>query len=184
MIKQTRPEEKKIPDDEWNVIARHAITPSVNLIIENKKGEILFVKRNNEPAKDLLWVPGGRVKKTEYLTDTIWRVMKNEIAVDKKDAELIAVSREYQEEKFFTKDMDAQSVEERYGKDVESVEYWGTAAYLRLRSDDVQISLDSQSGTYQWLKELPNDHPMQIGYFRMLERMGYKTLALPPDTAA
>ena len=40
---------------------------SIDLVVENEKGEILFGLRKNRPAKDYWFVPGGRILKNETL---------------------------------------------------------------------------------------------------------------------
>ncbi|HGT8289544.1 TPA: GDP-mannose mannosyl hydrolase, partial [Escherichia coli] len=43
------------------------LTPliSIDLLIENENGEYLFGLRNNRPAKNKFFVPGGRIRKNE-----------------------------------------------------------------------------------------------------------------------
>ncbi|MBI4945434.1 MAG: NUDIX hydrolase [Bacteroidetes bacterium] len=67
-----------IRDDLYNVILQSLSIPCVDLLVRNKKGEILLVKRKNEPEKDKWWVPGGRVHFGEKRTDTAIRKLKEE----------------------------------------------------------------------------------------------------------
>lgn len=53
----------------------------VDLCIRNK-GKLLLVKRNNEPAKDQWWLPGGRLWKNETLEQCAWRKLKEETNMD------------------------------------------------------------------------------------------------------
>jgi len=47
-----------------------------------KDGKILLLKRNNYPAMNEWWVPGGRVIKNETLVDSIIRKVKDETGLD------------------------------------------------------------------------------------------------------
>ena len=42
-----------------------------------KKNEILLLKRNNNPLKNIFYTPGGRIFKNECLDDAIKRKMKD-----------------------------------------------------------------------------------------------------------
>jgi len=57
---------------------------SIDLIIENKKEEILLGFRTNSPAKGFWFVPGGRVFKDESLDEAFSRVIQDEVLLDKK----------------------------------------------------------------------------------------------------
>jgi len=66
---------------------------SIDLIVENSKGQILLGKRINEPAKDFWFVPGGRIFKDETLDAAFERTTKEEIGLDikREDATFIDV---------------------------------------------------------------------------------------------
>jgi len=55
---------------------------SLDLIIKNKKREILLGLRNNSPAKGYYFVPGGRIFKNEQIKDSIKRISKNEFGFE------------------------------------------------------------------------------------------------------
>ena len=42
------------------------------------KGRLLLMKRNNEPAKDELFTPGGRILKDEDIEEAVHRILKEE----------------------------------------------------------------------------------------------------------
>jgi colanic acid biosynthesis protein WcaH len=52
---------------------------SIDLVIENGRGEFLVGRRNNEPAKGFYFVPGGRIRKNETIADAFERISKNEL---------------------------------------------------------------------------------------------------------
>lgn len=63
---------------------------SIDLIVESE-GFFLVGKRNNPPAKDSYFVPGGRIYKNEKLKDAFSRITLSELALDIKygDSEFI-----------------------------------------------------------------------------------------------
>lgn len=54
---------------------------SIDLIIENAKGQILLGMRNNEPAKGFWFVPGGRILKNERIPQALERIAKDELGL-------------------------------------------------------------------------------------------------------
>lgn len=55
---------------------------SIDIILLNEKQEILLGKRNNPPAKDFWFVPGGRVLKNESLARAFNRIAINELGTE------------------------------------------------------------------------------------------------------
>jgi colanic acid biosynthesis protein WcaH len=60
------------------------------LINEDKK--VLFLKRDNEPAKNEWWFPGGRVIKNELMEYSIIRKFKEETNLDVSVVKFIGVT--------------------------------------------------------------------------------------------
>lgn len=56
-----------------------------DLIINDSNNKILLAKRENEPAKDFFFVPGGRVFKNENLNIAFERILKTEVNISKND---------------------------------------------------------------------------------------------------
>ena len=54
----------------------------VDGMLINDKGQVLFLKREVEPAKNEWWFPGGRLLKNEKLEDAIIRKVKEETNLD------------------------------------------------------------------------------------------------------
>jgi colanic acid biosynthesis protein WcaH len=52
---------------------------SIDLVIRNAAGAILLGRRRNEPAKDFLFVPGGRILKDETLEAAFARLCRQEL---------------------------------------------------------------------------------------------------------
>ena len=61
-----------------------ASTPlvSIDLVVENDRGEILLGLRNNRPAQGYWFVPGGRVMKNESLDVAFTRLIHNELDIE------------------------------------------------------------------------------------------------------
>ena len=61
------------------------LSPLISLdlcIIKNRK--ILLGKRNNSPAKDYFFVPGGRIFKSELKVNALKRILKDELGFEIK----------------------------------------------------------------------------------------------------
>lgn len=61
-----------------------ASTPlvSIDLVVENRRGEILLGLRNNRPAQGYWFVPGGRILKNESLNAAFARLANVELGVE------------------------------------------------------------------------------------------------------
>jgi len=59
--------------------------PCVDLLVTDIAGNILLVKRGNEPAKGQWWFPGGRVYYKETRMDAAMRKLKEECNLDAKE---------------------------------------------------------------------------------------------------
>jgi colanic acid biosynthesis protein WcaH len=54
---------------------------SIDLVIQNSAGNYLLGLRNNKPAKNCWFVPGGRILKNETLNSAFQRLCKQELAI-------------------------------------------------------------------------------------------------------
>jgi colanic acid biosynthesis protein WcaH len=79
-------ESMKLPIDRFRNVVRDSVLVSLDLLIVNDKAEVLVGRRQNPPAKDWLFVPGGRVYKEERLTDALQRISVSETGVDLSQA--------------------------------------------------------------------------------------------------
>ncbi len=70
-----------IPDELYNQIIKYLPIVSVEavVVIENS---LLLLKRNNEPAKDEWWFPGGRMYKGESFKETLVREVREETGLE------------------------------------------------------------------------------------------------------
>lgn len=72
---------RPIPADEYRTIAKNVPVVSVDLLVHHAGGLVLG-KRQNEPAKDEWFVPGGTVLKGEQRREAVHRVAREELGVD------------------------------------------------------------------------------------------------------
>ena len=63
-------------------IVKFSPIAAIDLCILNKSNEILLGKRINPPAKNLFFVPGGRIRKGETLFIATKRILNSEISYD------------------------------------------------------------------------------------------------------
>ncbi len=68
----------------YNEILSNIPIICVDGVLVNSLGEILFLKRDNEPEKGNWWFPGGRLLKNERMEDAIVRKVKEETNLDVK----------------------------------------------------------------------------------------------------
>lgn len=68
----------RVPDDIWRQIVEHSPLVSVDLVVEYGEG-VLLGKRENEPAREEWFIPGGVVRKGESLEEAVQRVAKEEL---------------------------------------------------------------------------------------------------------
>lgn len=72
-----------ISANDWETVVRNVPIVSVDLVVRHNGGVVLG-KRENEPASGEWFIPGGRVRKSEQLTEAVHRIAETEleIAVD------------------------------------------------------------------------------------------------------
>lgn len=66
----------------YEIIKKSMPIPCVDLIVIDKDGNILMLLRNNDPAKDQWWFPGGRVLFNERRIDAVHRKLKEECGLE------------------------------------------------------------------------------------------------------
>ncbi len=135
-----------------------ASTPlvSIDLLIENQRGQILLGRRNNRPAQGFWFVPGGRILKNETLASAFERLTLNELGL-----------------KFSIGDATLQGPYDHFYTDsvfgaAPSTHY--VAIAYRLRVAQLVNLPQEQHADYQWfsVKELlshPDVHPHTKAYF-------------------
>ena len=71
-----------IPEEFFRRITRVLPIVCVDLLVYNRKEEILLLKRRNEPAKGEWWFPGGRVHFGETRLEAARRKLHDECGVE------------------------------------------------------------------------------------------------------
>ena len=89
-MKTKNPGNDFIPDDIYDQITKFLPIASVEalIVIDNA---LLFLRRNNQPAKGEWWFPGGRIRKGESLEEALRREVKEETGLEVSDYKLINV---------------------------------------------------------------------------------------------
>lgn len=68
----------QIPEPLYREILSRMPIACVDLMVTNPEGNVLLVKRNNLPAKDHWWFPGGRIFYREARRDAVQRKLAEE----------------------------------------------------------------------------------------------------------
>lgn len=71
-----------LPLDLFKLAIEHLPLFAMDMLVVNKRHEILLGKRVNPPAKGYWFVPGGRVFKNEQLADAFKRIAKSELGFE------------------------------------------------------------------------------------------------------
>ena len=79
-----------LPDALYKEVVKWLPIVSVEALISIDDA-LLFLKRNNEPAKGKWWFPGGRIRKGESLEEALKREIKEETGLELSEHELINV---------------------------------------------------------------------------------------------
>jgi len=72
----------KIPDKLYQQIIQHMPVACVDLLVTNKQGRVLMLKRRKPPAKGQWWFPGGRVLYFEKRIDAARRKLREECGLE------------------------------------------------------------------------------------------------------
>lgn len=62
-----KPFKNFLDNEKWKFCVENLPIIAIDLIIKNKKAEILMGRRSNNPAKNFFFVPGGRILKNEKI---------------------------------------------------------------------------------------------------------------------
>ena len=71
-----------IPEKLYQKIIEVMPVPCVDLLVTDKLGKVLLLKRKNEPAKGQWWFPGGRVHFLETRVQAASRKLKEECGLE------------------------------------------------------------------------------------------------------
>ena len=71
-----------LPINTFKTIIKYTPLISIDLVIQNKFGDVLLGLRNNRPAQGFWFVPGGRILKDESMVEAFKRLTLNELGVE------------------------------------------------------------------------------------------------------
>jgi ADP-ribose pyrophosphatase YjhB (NUDIX family) len=143
-----------LPEKEFHEILGKMPIPCIDLII-NTHGNLLLVRRNIEPYKDLWALPGGRILHGETFAQAIKRIGKNEIGIDIPIKSVVRLSGAYTA--MFPKFYDRHDV--------------GLCFYVRLDNPKVHIDNHHYSEFNWWMPI--TDFPEEMGHIYKEELRDY-----------
>lgn len=79
-----------VSEEDWETIVSNVPIVSVDLVVLSPEGVVLG-RRENKPAKDQWFVPGGRVHKGEQLDEAAYRIAQEELGVEVEVREQLGV---------------------------------------------------------------------------------------------
>jgi colanic acid biosynthesis protein WcaH len=72
---------EKLDTITFKTIVENTPLISIDFIIRNQEGRVLLGLRNNPPARDYWFVPGGRILKNEHIDSAIERITEEELGI-------------------------------------------------------------------------------------------------------
>ena len=133
----------KIPEEEYKKILEKMPICCVDLVI-NHAGKVLLVWRNNKPAKDKWWLPGGRVFKNERIIDAALRKGMEEVGIKVKIEKQIGVLETIFDDCPFP--------------DLKTGVHTINVVYLaRPEDDNPKIKIDQTIGKYRWIDHIEEE---------------------------
>ncbi|MDD5774806.1 MAG: NUDIX domain-containing protein [Candidatus Omnitrophica bacterium] len=131
-----------IPEDEYARVLEVVPVLCVDVMLFNRKGECLLVKRTNEPLKGQWWVIGGRVHKGETLSQAAIRKIREESGVNVSAVEPVGYYEEVAHINRFGSLIPLHAV---------SVVFTATI------DDSALIKLDDQSSEWKYSTHIPDN---------------------------
>lgn len=128
----------RIPEEDYKKMLEMIPMCCVDLVIV-KDGQVLLVKRAQEPGKGEWCIPGGRVFKNEKLVDAAKRKAKEEVGLDVEIHDTIGVY-----ETMFDSGP--------FGSGVHTINVVFLADYA-----GGEIKLDASSSDYKWVSSLDEE---------------------------
>ncbi|HLO57442.1 MAG TPA: GDP-mannose mannosyl hydrolase [Bacteroidales bacterium] len=65
--------------EDFTGVIRNSPLIAIDLIVKNSRGEVLLGFRNNSPARNTWFVPGGRIRKNETIEKAFQRITGDEL---------------------------------------------------------------------------------------------------------
>ena len=88
--------------DAFVQVVRNTPLVAIELIVQDGDGRVLLGKRKNAPAKDMWFVPGGRIYKDETLDQAFSRTVREELDINKvmNDASFLGLYEHHYNDNF------------------------------------------------------------------------------------
>jgi len=127
-----------LSQEDFATVVRSTPLISIDLIVENARGEFLLGKRTTRPAQGYWFVPGGRVQKDEPLAQAFERLTQAELGVrlPLTAGEFYGVWQHFYDDNFSGSDF--------------STHYIVLGFRLKLNQADLALP-DAQHEAYRWL---------------------------------
>lgn len=143
--------------EDFATVVRSTPLISIDLIVENERGEFLLGKRTNRPAQGYWFVPGGRVQKDETLADAFARLTLAELGLrlPQSAGQFYGVWQHFYDDNFSGADF--------------TTHYVVLGFRLKVNQADLRLP-DAQHDDYRWqtkeaLLAAGNVHPNSRAYF-------------------
>ncbi len=129
----------QLPREEFIQIVRNTPLVAIDFVLWSQDDRLLLGRRNNEPAKGFLFVPGGRIFKDEKIADAFSRIMAGEMGLSYRlaDAHYLGVF-----EHFYPTNV--------FGLSGFGTHYVVNAYEIRLAAD-VAVRTEAQHSEYVWM---------------------------------
>lgn len=137
------------PREEYLHVIKHTQLVSVDLIILDQENNVLLGLRENEPAKNTWFVPGGRIFKNENLKEALERVSQKELGLtlnqDNSKVELFGVYNHTYRNNFDNDDF--------------GTKYIVFAHIIKVNKENIKLECDEQHSSLRWftIKDLLED---------------------------
>jgi colanic acid biosynthesis protein WcaH len=75
--------------EQFKNVVRDTVLVALDLLLINERGEVLVGRRLNAPARNYLFVPGGRIMKGESVAAALQRVVMEEVGLNLSSDEFV-----------------------------------------------------------------------------------------------
>jgi colanic acid biosynthesis protein WcaH len=146
-----------LPARDFLTVVKSTPLVSIDLIIADPSGAILMGWRSNEPAKNLWFVPGGRIRKNEKIAEAFERIVQTETGLSASfhEAKFGGVFEHFYSSNFFD--------DPNFGT------HYCVLAYTLKYRERPTIKTDGQHSKFDWLtKSSEHVHSHCRVYFDLL----------------
>ncbi|MBT0386008.1 GDP-mannose mannosyl hydrolase [Morganella morganii] len=145
----------KLSDDQFISIIDSTPLISIDFIIENNENKFLLGYRNNEPAKNYWFIPGGRIFKNEKIDNAFTRLSISEFgkALNISSFSFHGVFEHFYQNSFFSKDISTHYI---------------VLAYHAKIDLDLKLLPDDQHSLYRWFTSSEIIHSPEVNHYSKL----------------